>query len=189
MSDETGTELVSHRASLMEDLFFAAKDAARIREYRSKIAAQERKTELRQVAPFDQQTLDGLVEAGIDKHTIMAAKLIPLITVAWSDGKMEENEAKAILRAAHAKGMQEGSTAHKLLEGWLKVEPNDELFATWKGFISGYAMSYDVSALQKEIVGLSEEIAETAGGVLRFLAVSKDEKTVIDDIKAAFRST
>jgi hypothetical protein len=188
MSDETGTELVSQRASLMEDLFFAAKDAAIITEYRAKIDAQVKKAELSEVAPFDQQTLDGLVAAGVDKHTITAAKLIPLIVVAWSDGKMEENESRAILRAAHVKGLEEGSAAHKLLEGWLKVEPSDELFATWKGFISGYSKSYDVESLQKEIVDMSVEIAETAGGFLRFLSVSSDEKTVIDDIKEAFRS-
>ena len=186
MSEETGTHLVSHRASLMEDMFFAEKDAAKIREYRDAMDSKAKKEDLSSVAPFDEQTLDGLVASGIDKHTIMAAKLIPLIAVAWSDGKMEENEAKSILRAAHAKGLEEGTPAHDLLDNWLKVQPSDELFNTWKGFISGYAKTYDVSSLQNEILSLAVEVAESAGGFLRIMSISREEQTVLDEIKDAF---
>jgi len=186
MSEESGTELVAYRANLMESLFFVEKEAEALREYREKVDAKERKEELRQVASFDDETLDAMVEAGLDKHTIMAAKLIPLIAVAWSDDVMADNEATAILRAARAKGVEDGSDSHRLLEGWLRVQPQDELFETWKGFISGYAASYDVSDLKNEIIEMATEVAESAGGFLRILSISKSEKNILSDIKTAF---
>ena len=46
MSEETGTELVIHRAGLMEDMFFAERDAALIKEYREKIDSKNKKLDL-----------------------------------------------------------------------------------------------------------------------------------------------
>jgi hypothetical protein len=186
MADETGTELVALRASLMEGKFFASKEAEVIRDYREKVEAKIKKKELKQVAPFDEETLNGLVEAGIDKHTLVAAQLIPLISIAWSDDSMEENEMMAILRAARAHGIEEETEEYRLLEHWLRVQPSAELFETWKGFIAGYAKTYDVSALEEKIYRLSVNLAESAGGFLRIMAISNSEQEVLNEIKSAF---
>ena len=143
------------------------------------------------IASFDEETLDGLVKAGIDKHTLTAAKLIPLIAVAWSDDKMESNEVDAIVRAARAYGIEDGSDEHTLLQGWLRVQPSEDLFETWKGFIAGMVQTYskkDIAVLKEEIVTLSINVAEAAGGFLRILAISAREQQILTEIKRAFKS-
>lgn len=189
MSEEKGTQVVMHRAGLMEDKFFAEKDAALIREYREKVDAQEKMEDMKEFAPFDEATLQGLVATGLDRHTLLAAQLIPLIAVAWSDGTMSPTEAEAILRAAHAEGIEENTQAHRVLEGWLRIQPGDDLFETWKGFISGYAKVHGkIAILEHKIYTLSLNVAESAGGFLRVMAISKSEQRVLDEIKAAFKT-
>jgi uncharacterized protein involved in outer membrane biogenesis len=75
------------------------------------------------------------VALGLSGKTVAALSLVPLITVAWADGAIQDNERDAILHGAAGKGMEAGTDGHELLSSWLAKKPDDSLFEAWEGYI------------------------------------------------------
>lgn len=133
---------------------------------------------------------DRLAELGIGVDTIEALVLVPLVEVAWADGKMDARERDAVLRAAEARGLAPGTPGRALLEAWTEQRPARELMESWSAYIG--ALCQDLSAdhrwnLEEQIVGEARAVAEAAGGFLGIAKVSKQEEAVLAQLEAAFR--
>src|SRR6476620_11417312 len=108
---------------------------------KSKLESQGSKDELRKASGMsDDAVLDRLVALGLRANTIAALSLVPLITVAWADGPLQDNERTAILQGAHGKGLEEGTDGYELLQTWLKEKPVDALFEAWEAYIKALAI-------------------------------------------------
>ena len=83
----------------------------------------------------DEDLLQRITGLGIRAETLAAFTLIPLVEVAWADGKMDEQERKAILHGAVSTGIAEGSWSHRLLRIWTDDRPPPELFHLWYDFV------------------------------------------------------
>ena len=81
--------------------------------------------------------MDRLIELDIGPETLAAIEVVPLLSVAWADGKVQAEERKAIIAAAAAAGIQPQDARYPLLEHWLDSRPGAEMFEAWKHYVSG----------------------------------------------------
>src|SRR4051812_21013860 len=157
---------------------------------KQKLDSQATKDELRKASGMsDDAVLDRLVALGLRANTIAALSLVPLIQVAWADGEIQDNERTAILQGAHGKGLEDGTDGYDLLQTWLKRRPDDELFVAWEAYIKSLTAQLNDEQnrlLKTQIVGFAKLVAASAGGILGFAKVSKDEEKVLHRIESAF---
>jgi CRP-like cAMP-binding protein len=139
--------------------------------------------------PDDSAWVGRLAGLGIDASTVAALTLIPLIEVAWADGKMEENERRAVLAGAETHGIATNSSSFRLLEMWLNDPPKPDLVAAWHQYIRAVCQTLSFEGklrLQTSILGGARDVAESAGGFLGFRSVSPAEERVLSRLEQAF---
>jgi tellurite resistance protein len=175
----------------LEDKFFAEHDRKLLQALRDDAASKERKQALSEASGItDDALLTQLHELEFQAETMAALFLVPLIAVAWADGKMDAKEREAVLEAAEQKGVEKGLPAHDLLENWLARKPDEKLLTVWKGCAATLSEKLDEGAkkaLKEDVLGWARTVAEAAGGLLGFgNKVSKTEKVVLDELEQAF---
>lgn len=178
------------RGRALENQFYEKENQDKLAAMKTKLDSQKSKDELRKASGMtDDAVLDKLVALGLKANTIAALSLVPLIQVAWADGSIQDNERTAILQGAHGKGLEQGSDGYELLQTWLKKKPEDELFSAWEAYIKALSAQLNDEQnrlLKNQIVGFAKMVAASAGGILGFAKVSKDEEKVLHRIEAAF---
>ncbi len=180
--------VLGDRGRALEDSFFAQRD----RELMKKLKEQVRKEALADACGIkDPATIESLIKAGISPETITALTIVPLVAVAWADGKLADEERTAINSAMEANGIEAGSVCRQLLDAWLKQAPGPELVIAWKGYIQALSASASAPAietLRDDVLGNARKTAAAAGGILGIGSISSSEQAVIDDLAAAFSS-
>jgi hypothetical protein len=188
MSDE----FLGDRRKALEDSFFAKQDRILMEKLRKQVELEEKKHGLEFASGLhDDEVLVGLVNLGLTAKTVAALSLAPLIEVAWAspDG-VSKKERAAILQAAEANGVLDGSPAHTILEEWLNERPGPELLETWKAYVGALRESSEPKVyehLRDEILDRAEAVAQAAGGFLGMAAVSSSEKAMLAELEKAFR--
>jgi hypothetical protein len=175
----------------MVDAFFAEQDAALVERLRARARERATRERLREVSGItDDALIDTLLELEIDAGTFALMQFIPLIEVAWADGRMDPPERRAILRAAEDEGLTTDADARSLLESWLDRRPTPELLATWMQYTSEIASALEPSerdALKHALLDRARVIAESAGGFLGMgTKVSKEEDMMLERLAEAF---
>jgi tellurite resistance protein len=134
------------------------------------------------------ELLEKLIAMNLGASTVTAFGLLPVVEVAWADGRIDEKEQRAVLEASKQAGLS-GSAA-EIVEAWLRDKPAKVVFETWKTYIAEVVkhLGPEEKALMKnEVVGRARSVAEASGGFLGLGShVSKEEQAVLDKIAAAF---
>ncbi len=182
---------LTRRGQAVEGAFYKAKDQELLAKLREEMKADEGRDALAAISGVkDKAVLDHLIESGISPESLTSLSLIPLVAVAWSDGKIQDGERKAILESAGAAGMNADSTGYQLLESWLAEQPGDDLLNHWKEYIGALKTTLDEAAfgqLKVSVLGRAQAVAEAAGGFPGLgNKVSESEQTVLDELAAAF---
>ena len=181
---------LKNRGRAMENMFFENRDQELLKKLRDEMAGEGQQDALKAASGIeDANTLKSLIDHGVSAESLSALSLIPLVTVAWSDGSMDAKEKEAVLKAAHSSGVEPGSGAASLLESWLGSKPDASLLDAWKGYVSALKSQLDETAftqVKSSILNRSQNVAEAAGGFLGLGAVSDSEKKVIADLESAF---
>lgn len=180
------------RGKSLEEAFFKKQHEAQLAKLRQKQEQAEARESLAAASGItdDEDLLDRLAALGIRAETLAALTLIPLVEVAWADGKMEARERGAILKGAESSGIAPGSPSYGLLEIWTQDRPAQDLMDSWKAYIG--ALVAELSAdqkwhLEERIVGRARAVAEAAGGFLGLGSkVSADEERVLKELEEAF---
>ena len=174
------------RRALEDEFFREAEDGPRERPRPAAETAERKRALAESSGITDDALLSRLLELGITASTVAPLALVPLVAVAWADGRMAEKEKAAILAAAHAEGLVEGSTAHKLLESWLRSPPEPTLRVAWEQYTTALYSRLDPqhrAALSAQILGRARNVAEAAGGFLGFGSkVSEEEEAVLENL-------
>ena len=76
-----------------------------------------------------------MAEQGITPETIPVLHIVPLLSVAWADGKIQDSERREILAAAKITGADAGA-ARTLLDEMLEKGPSKTLVDASLSFIS-----------------------------------------------------
>lgn len=189
----------SVRSSSIYDLgsIIAARDAFRsdqtLRQpYAEQAQRDAEKKALSQAAEItDDDVLNELVDCGVRANSLEIISIMPLIAVAWANGYIERKERIAVLQAAEEFGIHPHSKSYELLNGWLHVRPEPELFKTWRDYISAikkFVAKSTFQHLQESTLRRAEAIANAAGGYFGYGAKSAAECAVISELRAAFES-
>ena len=130
-----------------------------------------------------------LVEMGIRADTLAALTLIPLVEIAWADGRLEATERRAVLAGAEASGLAPDTASFGLLEGWLDRRPEPELLATWRDYIEAVSRELSIESRQRlrdHIMGRARAVAESAGGFMGVASISRPEEQMLQELERAF---
>ncbi|MGI8981399.1 MAG: hypothetical protein ACR2FY_19405 [Pirellulaceae bacterium] len=181
---------LDERARALE-AYFDQQDRELIDKMRQKMAAQERETELSAATGItDRMILSDFGKTGADIGALAALGLIPLVEVAWADGRISPGESTAALTAAAGMGVTEGSQAYALLEKWLKTRPSPGAVAAWKEYVKALATTWGrerTREIRRSIIGRAAGVAQSAGGILGLGSkVSAKEQAVLDELDSAF---
>ena len=175
----------------LEEAFFAKENARLLQEMRAKTEKEERREMLRRVVRIDDEAfLDRLIMLGIGPETAMALRLIPLVSVAWADGHMDDREREAILSAAGEQGLASEEMARQVLKDWLEQKPDPRLLSLWKdyvGHIWNHFTDDEQLQMRQNLLTAAEEIANAAGGFLGLSKISAAEQEVIEDLRKALQ--
>ena len=180
------------RGRALEDQFFHQLDQQLLDKFRNKLANQESREALKSSSGIqDEELLDTLVSMNIRAESLASLSIVPLVAVAWADGKMEEGEREAVLKAAESRGMAAGSAGHHMVEAWLSSKPAHELFEVWQAYVGALKETMDSGAFEKlkgEIMAQAREVAESAGGILGLAnRISPIEKAKLQELEASFQ--
>ncbi|MBW2281362.1 MAG: hypothetical protein JRG76_05085 [Deltaproteobacteria bacterium] len=177
-------DALAERRRALENEFFAKRDRELI----------ERMHEEHEVADLshieDQVLVEQLVALGITAKMLAALGLIPLLAVAWADGRVDKAERVTILDAATAAGVDRHAEGYAMLEHWLDEPPRPGLFDAWKGYVAEVARPLAPNlrkGLRDEVLRLARTVAEASGGFLGLgERVSAEERAVLARIEEAF---
>jgi hypothetical protein len=184
-------DVLRDRRRALEDEFFARENEKLRQQLRAKMESQAHREGLAKASGISHpDVLDHLVKLGLDAQTVIALGLVPLIDVAWADGKMAERERLAVLSAAREKGIDDASPAGLLLASWLSSPPPPKLREVWIDYVR--ALCRELSPLEREelrddLLGRARAVAEAAGGFLGLGSkVSSEEQQELARLEAAF---
>ena len=179
--------LLKKEAKDLEEAFFQKENERLLRELQQKAKVEEKRKALSAVVKAkDPAVIDHLLELGVGPESVLAIQLVPLAALAWADGRLDDKERKAVLKAASERGIQQGSANYTMLEVWLKEKPSQQLMDAWKGLARGLweQLTESEKILMREgLVGKAREIAEAAGGFLGVASISPAEKALLEELE------
>ena len=183
--------ILDDRRKALEESFFRKTETETIEKFKAAQNQKNKAEALRKVSEIeDEKVLNEMVTQGISPETFAALSLTPLVKVAWADGKIQKEERDAILDAAQKGGIQKDSPSWVMLNSWLEVKPNDDLFETWHDYIQSLISKLDdehILGLKLAVLGKSRKVADSAGGFLGLGSkISKEEEEAIQSLEKAF---
>ena len=183
--------ILSDREKALEDLFFEKENRKLVEKLRAEREAGELREGLALMTGIqDDALLDKLLSLDLRPETWAALSLVPLVEVAWADGKVDAKERAAVLAAAEANGVQKGSASFDLLASWLEVRPDSGYLEAWGASIVDLCAHLDPAqrgAMKREVLARAERVAEATGGLLGLGGrISGVERKVLDQIGKAF---
>jgi len=131
----------------------------------------------------DKDLVAKLAGADFDADSSRVLYMLPLLEVAWADGKIQAEERTQILSFAAERGIENTSKAYGLIEKWLAAKPSDSQFELAKSLIGPIVAHAKLNHPEARdwILKSSQKVAEATGGLFGFgfKMVSKDEAEVI----------
>ncbi|MCC6427548.1 MAG: hypothetical protein IT435_12090 [Phycisphaerales bacterium] len=178
----------AERGQSFEEGYFRQKDAEMVDKLRKVFEANRDREELRKTAGIQsEEVLDRLIKLSVRGEMLGAFKLFPLVEIAWADGKVEKDEAEAVVAAAIKQGMPAQGEAIARLRQWLSDGPTQDGKAAWRMFARELRQSLskaELDTFRGDLMAYAKKVAEATGGVFGFLSrVSASEQRVLDDVK------
>jgi hypothetical protein len=131
-------EILRDRGKSLEDEFFRREDKRLLQKLEQMRAADTNREALAKAAGIgNPAVVDKLLELGVKAETVAALALVPLVEVAWADGKLDSRERGVILERARQSGLAAGSVEDALLEAWLDRRPDPKLLTAWTHLVRG----------------------------------------------------
>jgi tellurite resistance protein len=173
---------LAKRGKALEDEYFHRKEKELIEKLRQRSAAAAQLKELSEATGIpDEDILQTLQELGHTRETVAVLHLVPLIQVAWADGKVTSQEREMILEASSLHGVAGGSAAYLQLTDWLDNRPSEEFFDQTLRIIGTILQTSpkDQSTSGSDVLAHSIRVAEASGGILGFGNKISDEERVM----------
>jgi hypothetical protein len=184
-------EFLGDRKKALEESFFAKENSRLLERLRSESKHKSVRQGLTEISGIsDEAVIDKLVALDIQPDTWAAISVIPLVEVAWADGKVDDKERRAVLSAAEANGIFPGSPSFALLESWLARRPDVRLMEAWGEYVVDLCASFgarEKAAVKEKVLGRAREVALATGGFLGFgPKISPEEAVVLAELAKAF---
>ena len=185
-----GDDFLDERRRSLEEEFFHRENQRLLDQLRQDMQREETLRALSEASGIrNPALLERIADLGVTPETVAALSLVPLVEVAWADGKLDDREKEAILKASRSE-LPEGGASYRLLESWLERRPQAKLRKAWRHYIQGLAQELDPAereALRTDLLGRARHMAEASGGFLGLGSrISRAEAEVLDDLARAF---
>jgi len=136
------------------------------------------------VGSSDRDLLDRVEQLGFTGDSVRVVDLLPLLHVAWVDGRVHGKERDAILEILDRRGIARDSEACLLVEALLERRPSETYLAESLALIAD--LSRRDGSDPADLVDLCARVAEVSGGLFGFGAgTSEAEEGVIRSIAEA----
>jgi hypothetical protein len=175
------------RRTGFEAEYFHNKDAVLIEKLRKVFQTRHDREELRRLTGItSEEVLDRLVAVQVKGEMLTAFKLLPLVEIAWADGKRDRREAEAVIAAAIEHGVSPESEALQRIREWLERGPNPEARKAWQMYAQELRKALspeELKTFRDDLLHTAKQIAELSGGVLNmFFNLSHAEKAILQKI-------
>lgn len=177
-------------ARALEDAFFLEQDRVLIERLQAMKRMAETKDALAAASGItNDAVLSRLVQLDVKPEILAALVAVPLVEVAWVDGRIDEGERAAVLAHADARGIRPGSMERELLERWLTHRPEPRLLEAWRAYVEGLCERLapaERTQLKEELLRGTRSTAQAAGGFLGMGRVSAAEQQMMNTLAACF---
>lgn len=174
------------RGEALQEAFFFKMDQELIELLNRRLLREEKLRSFAKATGIrDEKKLEMLVDAGFELPTLTAFLWVPLVFVAWADGRADELEKQSIIQILTKKGISEQTATLMVNHEWFRKSPNDELWQIWEEFAASTLVSLSQplrGELIDEIAALCHVVAHASGGFLGFGSLSPAESRVIERI-------
>lgn len=176
-----------------EDKYFKERDQESRAKLRAKLEQQaseldEQQKIAKSVDIDDAELASRIKQLGFDGDSARVFDLLPLIHVAWADGKIQKRERAGILRVLETRGIQPGSEAFRMIESLLEERPSDAYMKQSLEVLR--QVTKGLSDRAQSIVDMCIEIAASSGGIFGVgKRIGEDEKGQISEIVSILGDT
>lgn len=190
-------DILHERGRAMEAQWARQRDEELIQKLRERAKLDEISRALAKKLRVDDPALrQRLIDLGVTHDTGPALFLVPLVAVAWADGKVSDREKDAILEMAAARGVEPATPVHdQVLEWLLRPPPKELLDAALEVLRAGISVLPDAERAQRvEAYDASfRRVAEASGGGLGRVVglasgISPEEEALIERMVAVLRT-
>lgn len=115
----------------------------------------------------DEAILRKLIELDVQIEVLATLSIIPLVEVAWANGKIDGKERAAILKEAESFGVFKGQINYGLFEHWLQNQPPKGMIESWIFYMQGLCQllcKNERGALKTNLLQRARKVAEVKNG-------------------------
>jgi hypothetical protein len=187
----SGSGPLSEREKAFEDLFFRKESERLLEAMRARKTREEQFSALSGALGVDTpELINPLLDLDIREENITALVLAPLVSVAWADHTLDNEERRSILKAGDDFGIDPKSETGQLLESWLDRRPHESLLGAWAAYVGELCRVLEPNErakLRDDVVSRSKRIARAVEkSFLRGGGPTEAEDAVVEKIEAAF---
>ena len=183
MAHDRNPGILDDRRKAQEEEYFRKQNAALAQKLKDREA-------LKSQGISDEHLIDELTKAGFGADAARALVFVPLIQMAWADGRVQDEERQMIEKLAQQRAIEPDSEAMGLITRWMSAEPRDEKYLQAKTLLEPMVDEINRAGhpeLGTWILSAAEKVAEATGGLFGFGAkISKEEKELMKEISARF---
>jgi len=185
------SDVFEKRRQALEDEFFKKREQGLIEKLRKTLETEHPRDTLKQLTGIqDESVIDTLVALNVNRDTLAAFGLYPLVEVAWADGAVDDRERAAFLEAAAEHGLHAGTPGHEALRQFLKETPREDArkaWFAWAAELNERLGAEERKKVREALLARARKVAEATGGILGLGSrVSPAEQRVLDRIEQAF---
>jgi hypothetical protein len=140
----------------------------------------------------DRLLLDELVRLKVTPLNLSAVSFMPVVLVAWADGRVDAKERDSILRVAKLDGSTDASRVMNLLDTWLAEKPSPEFASNWWHFVEDASRSLTPESRNtwlNHLIGQVRIVAKASGGFLGIASISAEEHRIIEALERLLTNT
>ncbi len=160
------------------------------RERQLKALRQEERENIARALNTSEDVAEEAMELGFDAETARVLPLVPLIQVAWADGKVTGRQFDKVKVKAQKFGVEKDTPAYEFLELLLLEEPTGIFFDRVNKVIRNIVDDDPGGDIHTNVLSWSKAVAEASGGFFGLTnPISKNEGAVLDEFAEIFGVT
>ena len=174
----------------LEEEYFLRKERELVEKMRRRVELENQRQEIaKEIGVSNEEIIKGLQELGYTSETVKLIHLMPLVQVAWADGRVDDKEKNMIIELARSSQIVEGSEADLKLAAWLNERPSEEVMQAHllavQAVIEAIPEEFRAS-MRENLINYSVTLAAASRGLFGLEAkISKSERAVIEQIVEA----
>ena len=173
-----------------EDNYFTQKELDKVHAARRQKALEALKLEEKEGIAENLSTSDEVateaLELGFDRHTAIVLPLVPLLEVAWADGKIQDSEREKISEIVKSKNINDAS-ALEFLDMMLETRPSALFFERVNRVVKHIIAEDPNNEATGDILAQCRAVASAAGGFWGLSnPIGSEEQEALDELASLF---